>query len=252
MRSKLTIPPTLQWLIFCGYLAFIVRLAIQDRLGEFVNPGYTVFILAMCAIGFFFAAMSLVVFIKNQLTHKKADRHPGQQHTHDDSPPFKILDVFVFLILISTALISTRPLLSQAAIQRADDNRGWPVAPDVAKDNPVNRQDYLDWSFRLEKDGGNYVGQEITLIGFVSPTYKQSSPNAFALTRFFVSCCAVDAFPLDVPVAYPNWQTEYSSDQWVKVTGKIIPMTVDGKQRYGIEATQIEKTDQPTNPYVFR
>lgn len=83
-------------------------------------------------------------------------------------------------------------------------------------------------------------GEPVQLIGLtMSP-----GSNGFALTRFVVSCCVVDASVVQVPVVGAQGGAEGS---WVQVDGRL---TVDAQGKPSIEAASVTPVDQPEPPYL--
>ena len=68
----------------------------------------------------------------------------------------------------------------------------------------------------------------------------------------FVTCCAVDAQPIGVPVYLPGWQAAYEIDDWVQVTGRFDPsVSVAATDPLAITPVEILRVDQPSDPYVY-
>jgi uncharacterized membrane protein YcgQ (UPF0703/DUF1980 family) len=67
-----------------------------------------------------------------------------------------------------------------------------------------------------------------------------------------VTCCAVDAQPLGVPVLLPGWQDRFAADDWVEVTGGFSPNPdPSAAEPLVLVPDTIEKIDQPAQPYVY-
>jgi uncharacterized membrane protein YcgQ (UPF0703/DUF1980 family) len=67
-----------------------------------------------------------------------------------------------------------------------------------------------------------------------------------------VTCCAVDAQPIGVPVYLPGWQDDFEVDDWVSVTGAFVsnPST-SSRQAIVLSPTETIPTEQPSQPYVY-
>jgi uncharacterized repeat protein (TIGR03943 family) len=76
--------------------------------------------------------------------------------------------------------------------------------------------------------------------------------NVFYVARFIITCCAVDAQPVGVPVYLPDWQDQFTIDEWVNVTGTFVsnPST-ESRQAIVLSPSTISLTDQPAQPYVY-
>jgi uncharacterized membrane protein YcgQ (UPF0703/DUF1980 family) len=67
-----------------------------------------------------------------------------------------------------------------------------------------------------------------------------------------VTCCAVDAQPIGVPVYHPGWQNEYKTDSWVTTTsGFHANPDAAGRESIVLIPDVITPTAQPAQPYVY-
>ncbi len=90
---------------------------------------------------------------------------------------------------------------------------------------------------------GAREGTEVELLGFVTHP-KRAPEGTFALTRFYISCCAADAIPYSVFVRASD---DYDDDVWLHVEGRL-GMIGD---RFVVEPNDIATTDEPKNPYLY-
>ncbi len=65
-----------------------------------------------------------------------------------------------------------------------------------------------------------------------------------------MTCCAVDAKPIGVPVYRPGWQEEFEEDSWVHVVGGFSETDQDISEPAIVTPQSVEPTDRPANPYV--
>lgn len=138
---------------------------------------------------------------------------------------------FVVCAFGVVALIATKPaaLTSATATQRGVNSAAVGSAPGQTR-APVSSplfggQDYSnftvkDWASLLSQtdDPDFFAGKKAAVSGFIVAD-TQDPKNVFYVSRFVITCCAVDARPLGVPVYQPGWQDRYNQDQWVEVTG---------------------------------
>lgn len=105
-----------------------------------------------------------------------------------------------------------------------------------------------DWAalIRQTTDTTALVGKPVELSGFVVP----GSDGSFTLTRFVISCCAVDAQPVGLGVVVDGPVPD--ADQWVRVTGKLAANPDQSADaRIVIRAADVRDIDQPTDPYEY-
>ena len=95
-----------------------------------------------------------------------------------------------------------------------------------------------------------YAGHQVTLTGFVAPADESS--DTFYLARFVVTCCTVDALPVGIPVRLSGWATKYRPDQWLEVTGTLVPATdaPDGAVLV-LKPSKLRAVAEPAEPYEY-
>ena len=111
-----------------------------------------------------------------------------------------------------------------------------------------------EWSaiLRQTSDLAFYADRPATaLLGFVVPD-DDDPGNLFYVSRFSVTCCAVDAQPLGVPVYLPGWSAQYPVDTWVEISGSFAsnPSPASTEPVVLIPDT-VEVVEQPREPYLF-
>jgi len=104
---------------------------------------------------------------------------------------------------------------------------------------------FLDVHYANQSDSyaaamGIAEGLEIELTGFVT---HPAGAETFALTRFYVSCCAADAIPYSVTVV---GESDYPDDTWLKVGGRVI----NRGGRFVLSPSDIERVTKPKDPYL--
>jgi len=149
--------------------------------------------------------------------------------------------------------------LSQATAQQrqinatAADLDALDAAAD-ADDAAVARFTVREWAgiLRQTSDLSFFADKPVTeLVGFVAPD-PDDPENVFYVSRFVITCCAVDAQPLGVPVHLPGWQDRFAVDSWVSVTGEFVANpSPDSAQPLVVEPDAVEAVEQPREPYLF-
>ena len=105
-----------------------------------------------------------------------------------------------------------------------------------------------DWAalIRQTTDTTALVGKPVELSGFVVP----GADGSFTLTRFVISCCAVDAQPVGLGVVTDGAVPD--ADRWVRVTGKLAANPDQSAEaRIVVRAASVRVIDQPTDPYEY-
>ncbi len=162
------------------------------------------------------------------------------------------------LLLITAILglvITPRAFASQTAIQR-----GVIDAPILTRVKPQtfrassNTEDksIIDWvrTLTVYPEPDAYTGQTAKVQGFV--IYPPDLPNQYLLiSRFVLTCCAADAYPVSLPVKLATSRDQYKPDTWLEVQGQMMTETLAGKRQLVIRATAIKPIQEPKNPYDY-
>ena len=107
-----------------------------------------------------------------------------------------------------------------------------------------------DWAALLSQGGPEAVlAKQVHLSGYVLDSGEN---DVFFIARFAVSCCAVDAQPIGVPVYRPGWRDEIDPGAWITIQGAFVKNpSPDSKESVAIEVGSLAKIDEPDQPYVF-
>ena len=225
-------------------------LAIEGRLGFYIHPRYNLFTTVMAILG-------LLLLLVAVLTYK-----PGG---HDHSEPRRtrprrvsdVLSMGITSALLIVVVVLPPTTLSSATAQNRSANDVGVVTPGDAIDEQGGAELFAsltvrDWAGLLMQNQSPsfYRGKPVETIGLVTPS--ELSNDVFHLTRFVVTCCAVDAQPVSIPVFLPGWQQTFPVDSWVRVRGGFSPAPagVSGPPLVVIPI-EIEIEEVPREPYLF-
>lgn len=89
------------------------------------------------------------------------------------------------------------------------------------------------------------------LMSKVSLFIPQTSPEYLLISRFVITCCAADAYPIGLPVKLKGNRDAYPADTWLEVKGQMITETLAEKRQLVIEAETLKKISEPENPYDY-
>lgn len=173
-------------------------------------------------------------------------------------------------LLIITALlgliISPQVLTSQTALQRGVTEtlpltRSQPQSFRVAT-KPEDRT-LIDWIRTLNAypEPDAYTGQKAKLQGFVIHL-PQLPENYLLISRFVLTCCAVDAYPVGIPVKLNTSRQTYPPDTWLEIEGEMttetlnvdrntLTETTSGKRQLILVAREIKEIPTPKDPYNY-
>ena len=161
-------------------------------------------------------------------------------------------------LLLATAIlglvVTPRVFASQTAIQRGVTDsitltRSQPQAFHSSR-KPEERS-LIDWvrTLTVYPEPDAYTGQKVKVQGFV--IHPPELPKDYLLlSRFVITCCAADAYPVGLPVKLPPQQA-YAADIWLEVEGQMSTEDLGGKRQLAINASSIKQIPEPQNPYAY-
>ncbi len=236
----------------CAIVA-TVWLAATNQLILYIHPRYIVFTVVMAGLG--------LVFLLGSLLPRPAHEH---EHGHEGRGALRRAITVVGAIVtaaVALALVVVPPttLTSATADQRDINSTGVLDAGQSATTvtaiaaGASAKFTVRDWASLLRQttDPSFYSGKPVDVIGFVTP--DQDDPaNVFFVSRFVITCCAVDAQPVGVPVYLANWADEFAKDDWVHVTGAFEPnRSRTSNQPIAVVPASADVTGQPDEPYLY-
>lgn len=161
-------------------------------------------------------------------------------------------------LLLGAALlglfIQPRAFASQTAIQRGAIDapvtltRVKPQAFRASSD--TEDKSIIDWirTLTVYPEPDAYTGQKAKVQGFV--IHPPNLPNQYLLiSRFIITCCAADVYPVGLPVKLPQTRDAYKPDTWLEIEGEMTTETLAGKRQLTLAAKSIKLIAEPKNPY---
>ena len=235
-------------------------LAATDRLGLYIHPRYFWFTVIMAAIG---AVLVVAAFAVAPLPEPREEEHEHDEHVHAEEPSSTragaIGAALAATIIVGAAfallVLPPATLTSATAAQRSINSSGATLDQDAPAlvGGDTSQFTVKDWALLLRQspDASTFADKTVDVTGFVTAS-PDDPDNVFYVARFVVTCCAVDAQPVGVPVYLPGWAERFSPDQWVTASGPIVPNpgspSTDGLL---LAPDEISVTDQPDQPYVY-
>ena len=238
-------------------LVSTVWLAVTNQLILYIHPRYIVFTVIMAALG-----LVLVV-----ASFRRAPTHDHDQEDDHDQPSPRgfrraitvVGTVLTLIVALALVVVPPATLTTATADQRVINSTqvgSGTRTVDSAASAPAGafaRFTVLDWSSLLRQttDAGFYRDKTANVVGFITKD-TDDPQNVFYVSRFVITCCAVDAQPVGVPVYLPNWRDRFAADQWVKVSGSFeTNPSTKSQQSIALVPTATTKVDQPSEPYLY-
>lgn len=227
-------------------------LAATGQLVLYIHPRYIVFTVIMASI----AVIATVLALATPRQHDDEQLSlPSRRSRALGLVAAGLAAAFTLgMVLIPPATLTTATAEQREINATASDDAESLAAASAADAATVASFTVREWStvLRQTSDLAFFDGKPVTaLLGFVTP-YVDDPENMFYVSRFAVTCCAVDAQPLGVPVYLPGWADQYPADTWVQVSGEFEsnPSRTSATPVALIPDT-VEAVDQPREPYLF-
>lgn len=233
--------------------AVLARFALTGKLFLLLHPDY-MWLANLAAVMLFGLGGIRALQIWQSLT--TAQRQLSfRNEEHMALLPRQISTGLLLAIAIFGLVYSPRPFTSETAFQRGitdvlGQTRSRPERF-VLSGAPEERT-IIDWirTLNVYPEPDAYADQSVQVSGFVvhMPGWPE---HYFMISRFVLTCCAADAYPVGLPVALPPGTALPETDSWLEVTGTMETGTLDGKRQLVIGSPQLEAIPEPRNPYEY-
>lgn len=219
---------------------YILHLGFTGDLNLYIHPRYVVFTYVMAFLG-------LIVLAVHHLFYSSE-----KQHSHGT----KLRTMLPLALVVGFALFTpARPLTSATVTQRSTDAsslvttvNSQPVSTLFAGSSRGLKLEDWSRSLAVNTDPDFYQNRPARVSGFIYDAGL--GPDTLWVARFVVTCCAVDAQPIGVPVHVEDWQSSFEEDQWIEVEGGFeLRSTAEGEQLV-LQPMSVNEIDIPSNPYA--
>ncbi|MBH0109088.1 TIGR03943 family protein [Salinibacterium sp. NG22] len=228
-----------------------VWLGATQQLVLYIHPRYVVFTVVMAALALVMGVLSLAI--------RPANTEEGVAPRGWSRVVGGVALLLSGAIALTLVVVPPTTLSSATASQR--DIVGSTVGSDSQNvDEVANADDELiasftvvDWSslLRQTSDPNFYSNKTADVVGFITAS-EDDPANIFYLSRFTVTCCAVDAQPTGVAVYAPDWANEFDVDAWVEITGSF---EINPSSRSDLPLVLVPETmtvvERPSEPYLY-
>ena len=227
--------------ILLGMGLYFSWLIISGNLAYYINQRFA----WLAVVG---AAVFIVLALVNIYSNLRADDDECHQHQH-----FQIgwdILLIVALPLLLALIVPSRSLGIEAV------NGGISLSPvgvasrSAFQRSPLDRN-ILDWlrEFERASSPAAFNGAPADVTGFV---YREPgfADDAFMLSRFTMSCCVADAFPIGMPVSGPD-AADFETGAWLRARGELEAADFDGEFMPVLFADTLEAVAEPRQPYLY-
>lgn len=248
------------WLEGLSLLAWGVLLLKYSFTGQYkllIHPNYYSLVLGSGIILLLLGIIKVKSILNN--------RQPNNSEHISLFPP-GLGNSLLLIVAIAGLLIPPKVLTSQTALKRGvGDLPLTTVQPQAFRtaSKPQERS-LIEWirTINAYPEPDAYKEQPANITGFVLHL-PELPDNYLMLSRFVITCCAVDAYPIGIPVKLDTSRNNYPVDSWLTVTGVAIAETLPVKDRVDantvsekrsvvVKAQEIKTIPTPADPYSYR
>ncbi|NJK54792.1 MAG: TIGR03943 family protein [Pleurocapsa sp. SU_5_0] len=251
--------PLFSWLDGLALLTWgslLLKYTITGQYKLLIHPNYYGLVLASSII-----LLGLgIVKIKLTLAHTQ---QKNSEHIALFSPGFS--SSLLICVAIAGLMIPPKILTSQSAMKTGV--RDIPLTRSQPQSfrtvtKPEERS-LIEWirTINAYPEPDAYKGQLANVSGFVLHL-KELPDNYLMLSRFVITCCAVDAYPIGIPVKLETSRNTYPPDTWLQIQGAMIAETLPIKEQVSkttmerrsvvLAAKSIKSIPIPADPYGYK
>ncbi|MBW4696223.1 MAG: TIGR03943 family protein [Lyngbya sp. HA4199-MV5] len=253
-RSSLSFQTFLPWLDVLAIAAWgvlFLKYWLTGKLSLLIHPNYMGLTVAAGVVLLLVSGLKAMLLVKQM---RRSVRGGATERHLTLFPPG-----WSTALLLGTAilglLISPRAFASQTAIDRGvNDTLTLTRVKPQAFRATTNSEDktLVDWvrTLAVYPEPDAYAGQKAKVQGFV--VYPKDLPQDYLLlSRFVITCCAADAYPISLPVKLAQSRDLYKPDSWFEVEGEMMTADLAGKRQLTIVAKTLKPIAEPKNPYDY-
>lgn len=252
-RLLLTLSPWLDVLAIAAWGILFLNYWASGKLYLLIHPSY-MWLTVVAGI-----VLMVVAGLKGLMLMRQARRPTVRggvtvaQHLRVFPPGFGSL--LLLAIAVLGMVITPRAFASQTALDRGatDTLTVTRVRPQAFRGSEKTEDKSLvDWirTLTVYPEPDAYTGQKARVQGFVIYPPNLSS-QYLLISRFVITCCAADVYPVSMPVKLSQNRDAYKPDGWLEIEGEMITETLAEKRQLVIVAKTIKEIPEPKNPYDY-
>jgi uncharacterized repeat protein (TIGR03943 family) len=228
----------------------LLKLWLFGQLNLLIHPNY--FWMTVVA-GFVLVAIAALEAQRVVQRRRNERAQQGAQHVTLLLPGWSssLLLITAWLGLV----ITPQPFASDTAIHRGvnDSLTATRAVPQSFRaSNRSEERSLVEWTRTLNvyPEPDTYAGQKAKVQGFV--VYPKDLPEQyFLISRFVITCCAADVYPVSLPVNVGQERAKYPRDRWLEVEGQMSTEEINGKRILAIQPSKLTPIPTPQNPYEY-
>lgn len=242
----------------------LFKYSITGQLYLLIHPNYFILVFVSSFLLFLLSIFKIYqVFIYYQ---KNPNFEQLANSQHSNLLPQGWGSSLLIAVAVLGLIINPMVLSSQTAMQRGVTDTLPPTTiqtQSFLNQIPPEKRSLIEWvrTLNVYPEPDNYIGQKANITGFV--VHLDHLPdNYIYLSRFVLTCCAVDAYPVGILVELPDSRSEFPPDSWLEVQGLMNSLTLPSvevmenqavreKRQLVLQAKMVKTIPTPTNPYAY-
>lgn len=247
-RTQTLLLPWLDVLAIAAWGILLLKYWLNGKLGLLIHPDYF-WLVIVTALG-----LLVVSGLKGyELLLRRRATAPSLQHLTLFPPGLSsglLLATAILGLVVTPHVFASQTALQRGVTDSVTLTRSQPQA--FRSSRPPEQRSLVDWvrTINTYPEPDSYTGQKVKVQGFV--IHPTELPEQYLLvSRFVITCCAADAYPVGLPVKLTQSRKVYPPDTWLKVEGQMITESLAGKRQLTILASSIKQIAEPKNPYDY-
>ena len=186
---------------------------------------------------------------------RRSSRYVSAQPQHSTLLPSNWSSVILLSVAVFGLFYTPKAFASDTALQRGITDtltatRSQPQR--FVRNAAPEERTIIDWirTLNVYPEPDAYTAQRAKVTGFVihPPDWPD---NYLMISRFVLTCCAADAYPVGLPVKLSSHRSTYAPDTWLEVEGAMITETLGERRQLVIDPDALNSIPEPKNPYEY-
>lgn len=219
-----------------------------------LHPDYAWLSNVAAIVLIFLASFQAVRILKSR---RKLDSDKGADLSHVTLLPPSISSALLLSVAVFGLIYTPRAFASETATARGISDsltltRSQPQR--FVRAAAPEERSVIDWIrlVNVYPEPDAYKGEPVALKGFVMHP-EEWPDDHIMVSRFVLTCCAADAYPVGLPVKLGEGQSrgDYPVDSWLEIEGEMVTETLDGRRQLAIAPSVLTAVAEPKNPYEY-
>jgi uncharacterized repeat protein (TIGR03943 family) len=231
----------------------LLKIAINGDYLRYVKPAQQPWMISGGAV---MVGLGAIAIVGDLLAARRISRAAGfpVEHVGDHEHRHQARSAWLLMVPVLAVFLVAPPALGADSVTRTEARAPQSAAATSAAAFPplpagaVVPLTVSEFVSRAGWDSnGTLNGRTVLLSGFIVHSAKST-----LLARMVISCCAADAYPVTVRLIGGS-ADHFKSDDWVAVTGRVVPGTATQENSYtpDFTLTDIRRAPTPQDPYEY-